>query len=182
MPTGVWSVTRNDFTLYHSKKLLEKAGKDPGHFWQLLWNGKAEGDTYDRYTIFYLYYDEQSGWLLDEPSYGTYYAGTDLIDLVQHYDEHIQFKTEWKDSLKRIFEYDPETVYPGSYADGRFDYYEYLTLKDKETGEDITEEFIRKWMPDYREENWEALVTALQQGQEIWRTEYVHPEDAHMES
>ena len=182
VPTGVWSVTRNDFTLYHSKKLLEKAGKDPGHFWQLLWNGKAEGDTYDRYTIFYLYYDEQSGWLLDEPSYGTYYAGTDLIDLVQHYDEHIQFKTEWKDSLKRIFEYDPETVYPGSYADGRFDYYEYLTLKDKETGEDITEEFIRKWMPDYREENWEALVTALQQVQEIWRTEYVHPEDAHMES
>ena len=179
--SGRWSVTASDLTLYQTNQLLKKIGKDPGHFWQILWYGGDKKDN-GRYTFFYLYQDEQMGWVLDEPQYGLYHAGDDLVYLVQHYQEYIEIQPGIIDSLRMIFEYDPKRIWPNeTYKDGRFDTYRYLILKDRTTGEDVTQKFIDTYMPAYKAQDWETLIEAREGVQESWHEEYVHPEDAHFE-
>lgn len=104
------------------------------------------------------------------------------MDLVQMYDRYIQLDEAWKETFRNIFEYDPDKIWPDPlYKDGRFDTYRYMTLTDRETGEEVTEAFIEKWKPAYDAKDWETMISALETVDMKIRTEYVHPENAHFE-
>ena len=168
-PTGSWSVVRNDRDLKRVKQLMGKT--EP--FYQILWNSKNE------ITFFYLYEDENMGWLLDEPNYGVYYANDELLKLVHDYSEYVTLNREMMEKFRNIFEYDPQKIWPDPlYKDGRFDTYRYLILEDRQTGEDVTETFIETWRGAYQREEWEVLLDALDTVREIWKYEFVNPEKA----
>lgn len=173
-PNGKWSVLVNDQTLFQSRRL----SGFPDMFYQIIWTGENDEPA----TFFYLVKDENGEWLLDEPNYGVFQAGPELMNLIQSYDDHISIRDGVLYTWRNVFEYDPEKIWKDTlYKDGRFDTYRYLTLLDADTGEDVTDCFINEYKDAFENEEWETVITAFESVNVIWRSEYVHPEKAHME-
>ena len=174
-PSGVWSVTKNEFTMTDSQ---DETGF-PEKFYEI---ALSDDDPTSSSTVFFVLKANNGIWMLDEPNYGIHRASDQLMELIGEYEKHISLNDGTIYTFRRIFEYDPEKVWPGSYEDGRFDTYEYLTITDKKTGEDITETFIAQYKDAYENKDWETIIDAWENVQTSWRTEYVNPEAAHMET
>ena len=170
--TGKWSVIHNDFDLFKAKELVREAGGDMGPFYQILWYSEENM----RYTFFYLYEDEKEGWILDEPAYGIFKAGDELVSLAKEYDEHIEIRKGYVEQFNRLFTYDPAEVWHEPYdPEGKYDHYRIINLIDRETGEDVTEEFLEKYRSAWENKDWETLIKAYKTVQETGRTELVNP-------
>lgn len=173
-PSGVWSVLRYEWDLTEAKD----ASGNPCRFYQIMiQNEDSDGIAW----LFLIQYDQEE-WLLDEPQYGVFRADEKLVSLVQEYDRHLSLQPGYVENLRSIFEYDPKRIWKDDmYHDGRFDTYRYLTLTKRDTGEDVTEQFIKEYREAFENEDWETLLPVYDSLQEIWRSEYVNPEAAHME-
>ncbi|MCR4951240.1 MAG: MerR family transcriptional regulator [Solobacterium sp.] len=169
-PTGRWSLTENDLMLYNAKKLTRST--DP--YLQIC---LATEET-NRTTFFYLYKDEDQ-WLLDEPNYGVFEASDALVSHVMDYKNHTVLHEGIIEGYRKIFEYDPAEIHHDPhYADDTYDLYWYLELTDRETGEDVTQQFIEKYRSDYENQNYSVIREALESVKESWRYEYVHPKNS----
>ena len=169
-PTGRWSLTANDLTLYNAKKLT--GSTDP--YLQILLGTEQT----NRITFFYLYKDE-SRWVLDEPDFGVFEASDALVSHVMDYKNHTVLDEGIIEGYRKIFEYDPAEIHHDPhYMDDTYDLYWYLQLVDRETGEDVTQQFIEKYRSDYENHNYTVIREALESVKEIWRSEYVHPKNS----
>lgn len=174
-PSGVWSITKNEFTMTDSQ---DETGF-PEKFYEI---GLSDDDPTSSSTVFFVLKANNGIWMLDEPNYGIHRASDQLMELIGEYEKHISLNEGALYSFRRIFEYDPERIWPGTYEDGRFDTYQYLTITDKQSGEDITEAFIAKYTEAFENEDWETIIAAMEDVKTSWRTEYVNPEATHMQS
>ena len=115
------------------------------------------GDWMDNITDTFIYvYKDGNTIYIDEPSYGVWVADEKIYDFIKEYEE----VKETDEGI--IFEIDRWFTYRGTYQISD-DAMETDIIRDRETGEDITEWFLNTYQEAYDQGDYDTIWQALNQ-------------------
>lgn len=131
-PTGVYCAARTEFDLPDCKIL------------------QFQYDEQAPTTLFV--YEVDGNMYVAEPNFGVVHAGEELLELIGAYEAHIVLKKAVVAEIRQLFEHDDNQITEGVK----------VILVDRETGEDVTEEFLADYRDAYERQDYETIWKAME--------------------